>query len=86
MADSSQFENTYSSIGIVKILKQIAYIYSRKKRIFQCHLGIFFLYLMVPRRKWQPTPLFLPGKSQGRQSLVGCRLWDCIESDMTEAT
>lgn len=26
-----------------------AYIYSRKKKIFQCHLGIFFLYLMVPR-------------------------------------
>ena len=28
------------------------------------------------RRKWQPTPLFLPGESQGRRSLVGCRLWD----------
>ena len=27
------------------------------------------------RRKWQPTPLFLPGESQGRGSLVGCRLW-----------
>ena len=27
------------------------------------------------RRKWQPTPVFLPGKSQGRGSLVGCRLW-----------
>ena len=27
------------------------------------------------RRKWQPTPVFLPGESQGRQSLVGCRLW-----------
>ena len=26
------------------------------------------------RRKWQPTPLFLPGESQGRGSLVGCRL------------
>ena len=26
------------------------------------------------RRKWQPTPVFLPGESQGRQSLVGCRL------------
>ena len=24
------------------------------------------------RRKWQPTPVFLPGESQGRQSLVGC--------------
>ena len=26
------------------------------------------------RRKWQPTPVFLPGESQGRESLVGCRL------------
>ena len=38
------------------------------------------------RRKWQPTPLFLPGESQGRGSLVGCRLWGRTESDMTEAT
>ena len=27
------------------------------------------------RRKWQPTPVFLPGESQGRRSLVGCCLW-----------
>ena len=27
------------------------------------------------RRKWQPTPVFLPGESQGWESLVGCRLW-----------
>ena len=38
------------------------------------------------RRKWQPTPVFLPGESQGRGSLVGCRLWGLTESDMTEAT
>ena len=38
------------------------------------------------RRKWQPTPVFLPGESQGWRSLVGCRLWGCTESDMTEAT
>ena len=29
------------------------------------------------RRKWQPTPVFLPGESQGRGSLVGCHLWGC---------
>ena len=33
-----------------------------------------------------PTPVFLPGESQGRGSLVGCRLWDRTESDMTEVT
>ena len=38
------------------------------------------------RRKWQPTPVFLPGESQGQRSLVGCRLWGCTESDTTEAT
>ena len=38
------------------------------------------------RRKRQPTPVFLPGESQGRGSLVGCRLWSRTESDMTEAT
>ena len=38
------------------------------------------------RRKWQPTPVFLPGESQGRGSLVGCRLWGRTDSDTTEAT
>ena len=35
------------------------------------------------RRKWQSTPVFLPGESQGQGSLVGCRLWDCTELGMT---
>ena len=38
------------------------------------------------RRKWQPTPVFLPGESQGRGSLVGYRLWGRTELDTTEAT
>ena len=38
------------------------------------------------RRKWQPTPVFLPGESQGQGSLVGCRLWGRTELDTTEAT
>ena len=33
-----------------------------------------------------PAPVFLPGESQGRGSLVGCRLWGRTESDRTEAT
>ena len=32
------------------------------------------------------SPVFLPGESQGRGSLVGCRIWGRTESDMTEAT
>ena len=38
------------------------------------------------RRQWQPTPVFLPGESQGLRSLVGCHLWGRRELDMTEAT
>ena len=36
------------------------------------------------RRKWQPTPVFLPGKSQGRRRLVGYSPWGCKESNTTE--
>ena len=38
------------------------------------------------RRKWQPTPVFLPGESQGRGSLVGYRPWGRPKSETTEAT
>ena len=38
------------------------------------------------RRKWQPTPVFLPGESQGWWSLMGCCLWGRTESDTTEVT
>ena len=38
------------------------------------------------RRQWQPTPVFLPGESQGRGSLMGCCLWGRTVSDMTEVT
>ena len=36
------------------------------------------------RRKWQPTPVFLPGKFHGQRSLAGYSSWGCKESDMTE--
>ena len=40
---------------------------------------------MIPwRRKWQPTPLFLLGKSHGQGSLVGYSPWGCKESDIPE--
>ena len=38
------------------------------------------------RGKWQPTPVFLPGESQGRGCLMGCHLWGRTESDTTEVT
>ena len=36
------------------------------------------------RRQWHPTPVFLPGKSHGWRSLVGCSPWSSEESDRTE--
>ena len=49
-------------------------------------LSDFTLTFMHWRRKWQPTPVFLPGESQGRGSLVGCRRWGRRQSDKTEVT
>ena len=46
--------------------------------------SLSFFTFMRWRRKWQPTPVFLPGESQGRGSLVGFRLWGRTESDTTE--
>ena len=46
----------------------------------------FHFHALEKNQCWQPTPVFLPGESQGRGSLVGCRLWGCTESDTTEAT
>ena len=48
----------------------------------QTQLSDFTFTFMHWRRKWQPTPVFLPGESQGRGS---CRLWGRTESDTTEA-
>ena len=49
-------------------------------------LSDFAFTFMHWRRKWQPTPVFLPGESQGRGSWVGCCLWGRTESDTTEVT
>ena len=49
-------------------------------------LGDFTFTFMHWRRKWQPTPVFLPGESQGRWGRVGWRLWGHTESHTTEVT
>ena len=48
--------------------------------------SLSFFTFMHWRGKWQPTPVFLPGESQGWGSLVGCHLWGLTESDTTEET
>ena len=51
-----------------------------------CATSLSLFTFMHWRRKWQATPVFLPGESQGRGSLVVVHLWDHTELDMTEAT
>ena len=36
------------------------------------------------RRKWQPTPVFLPGESHGQRNLAGYSPWGCKELELTE--
>ena len=47
---------------------------------------IRYHYTSIRRRQWHPTPVLLPGESQGRGSWVGCHLWGHTESDTTEVT
>ena len=58
----------------------------RLQVVLQGHCPKQALRFMHWRRKWQPTPMFLHGESQGQGSLASCRLWGRIESDTTEAT
>ena len=51
-----------------------------------CIIITFTFHFHALEKEWQPPAVFLPGESQGRRSLVGCRLWGCTESDTTEAT
>ena len=55
---------------------------------FQCKCGaevfVFVFYYGLWRRKWQPTPVSLPGESHGRRSLIGYSLRGRKESDTTE--
>ena len=89
------------SFGISDFLEEISSLshsivgLHRTVQLLQCYwLGpldkyqshILCICICMPLPKWQPTPVFLPGESQGRGSLVGCRLWGRIESDMTEVT
>ena len=54
--------------------------------IRMCATSLSLITFLHWRRKGQPPPVFLPGESQGRGSLVGCRLWGRTESNVTEAT
>ena len=61
-------------------------LYSQQKKKKKRDLELTVAQIMNWRRKWQPTPVFLPGESQGQRSLVVCHLWGRTELDMTEVT
>jgi len=60
------------------------------KQCKQCQTLFFWapksLQMVTAVMKWQPTPVFLPGESQGWGSLVGCSPWGRTELDTTEVT
>ena len=47
---------------------------------------VVHLKIIIWRRKWQPTPVFLPGESHGHKCLMGYSPWDRKELNMTEVT
>ena len=59
---------------------------SGKESASQCRRHKFNPWVgkMLWRRKWQPTPVFLPGESHGQRNLVGYSPWSDKESDMNE--
>ena len=69
----------YSGFPGGAIGKESAYRCRRHKRV-----GLIFGSGKIPwRRKWQPTPVFLPGESHGQRSLLGYSTWGCKKSDVT---
>ena len=53
---------------------------------FRSLMHFIFVYGVRRRRQWDPTPVFLPGKSPGQRSLADDSPWSLKESDMTECT
>ena len=60
--------------------------YQAQQNSFHIHIYKQYLQGIYRRRQWHPTPVLLPGKSHGRRSLAGCRLWGRTDLDRTEAT
>ena len=81
MWDESNCEVVWAFFGIAFLWDS-----DSKSVCLQCKRPGFYLWVWkIPwRRKWQPIPVLLPGKSHGQSGQVGCRPWGCWELDMTE--
>ena len=66
--------------------RYFAFFTSKDTARFQKRNSIYFCVPMMHKmeKAWHPTPVLLPGKSHGQRSLVGCKPWGCLESEMTE--
>ena len=65
-----------------KIFKSYSTVNQVAEQYVGCDLIYFFkryvsMYMYIWGRKWQPTTVFLPGKSHGQRSLVGYSPWGC---------
>ena len=80
---NSRICNAYLIGMLGRLTKTVDENHLAQRRLHKCQCSIS-LKLMFWRRKWQPTLVFLPGKSHGWRSLVGCSPWGHKESDMTE--
>ena len=77
---SDSFISTISTItSLILSSASIILLFVPSRVFFYLFIALFW------RGKWQPTPVFLPGESQGWRSLVGCCLWGHTELDKTEA-
>ena len=77
-----------SSSSMFYIIPQLPWWLRRLSVCLQCGRPGFnpWVWKIFWRRKWQPTPVFLPGKSHGWRNLVGYSPWGRKELDMTERT
>ena len=74
----------YFGFFFFKFIKLVMKVFFEAKQTQKIYL--MYVYHRYWRKKWQPTPVFSPGESQGRGSLVGCCLWGRTELDTTEVT
>ena len=88
---SVMFSDVGDTIGLILVFKVIGgnFLCSSVSKESACNTGDsfnFWVWKIPWRRKWQPTPVFLPGEPHGQRSLAGYRPQGCKELDRTDVT